>query len=98
MLICKLLNLIWGVWAPWLYMYSYCSSNFLLPSNKKYLNCREFGCWILTQTESFVLILVIKKKNYYNWLFLWQNKNVKGKSSNGLLFIVILGYLLKIFE
>ena len=22
----------------------------------------------------------------YNWLFSWQNKNLKGKSSNGLLF------------
>ena len=43
-------------------MYSYSSSNFLLPSNKKYLNCREFGSRILTQAESFSLILVIKKK------------------------------------
>ena len=23
---------------------------------------------------------------FYNWLFSWQNKNVSGKSSNGLLF------------
>ena len=43
-------------------MYFFSSSNFLLPSNKKYLNCREFGCRILTQAESFVLILVIKKE------------------------------------
>ena len=24
--------------------------------------------------------------HFYNWLFLWQNKNLSGKSSSGLLF------------